>query len=62
MQAQCRIGGAYCPCQGPQASGSEWTLRFHKRHGRNGLLKQTCRIMSNKSPFGSASHLENIGS
>ena len=43
------------------ASGSEWTLRFHKRHGRNGILKQTCR-MSNKSPFGSASHLENIGS
>ena len=32
MQAQCRIGGVYCPCQGPQASGSEWTLRFHRRH------------------------------
>ena len=40
IQAQCRIGGAYCGSQGPQASGRQWRLRFHKRHG---FLRQTCQ-------------------
>ena len=39
MQEKFRIGGAYCPSHGPQASGREWRLRFYKRHG---FLKQTC--------------------
>ena len=29
----------YCGPQGPQASGREWRLRFHKRHG---FHRQTC--------------------
>ena len=40
IQAQCRIGGAYCGSQEPQASGRQWRLRFHKRHG---FLRQTCQ-------------------
>ena len=40
MQACCRAGEACCRSQGPQASGREWRLRFHKRHG---FLRQTCR-------------------
>ena len=38
MQAQCRTVGAYCGSQGPQASGRQWRLRFHTRHG---FLRQT---------------------
>ena len=56
MQACCRAGGACCRSQGPQASGREWRLRFHKRHGF------PLTSMSNKSPFSSASHFANIGS
>ena len=40
MQPKCRAGGVYCSSQEPQASGREWRLRFHKRHG---FLQQTCR-------------------
>ena len=40
MQACCRAGGACCRSQGPQASGREWRLRFHKRHG---FLSEACR-------------------
>ena len=40
MQPYCRAGGACYPSQGPQASGREWRLRFHKGHG---FLRQTCR-------------------
>ena len=39
MQADCRTGGASCGSQGPQASGREWRLRFHKKHG---FLDQNC--------------------
>ena len=28
--------------QEAQASGREWRLRFYKRNGGNGFLKQTC--------------------
>ena len=40
MQPYCRAGGACCRSHGPQASGRECRLRFHKRHG---FLRQACR-------------------
>ena len=45
-----------CRSQGPRAFGREWRLRFHRRHGF------PLTSMSNKSPFGSASHFANMGS
>ena len=49
-------GGTYCGSQGPQASGMEWRLRFHKRHGF------PLTNMSNKSLLASESHFSNTGS
>ena len=43
MQAQCRTGGAYCRSQEP-ASGRDGMLGIPKWNGRNGCLKQTCRV------------------
>ena len=41
MQAECKAGGWCHRSQEPQASGTEWMLGFHKRHG---FLRQMCRI------------------
>ena len=56
MQAWCRANGGCYRSQEPQASGRDWMLGFHKRHG---FLRQMCRI---NHFFGSASHCRNIGS